>query len=258
MSERFYSSQPITTDLVTLDGPEAHHLIHVMRAAVGDRVILFDGRGAEFQAVVETLRRSDADLRIVQHRDTDRELPFSLVVGVALPKSERQKWLVEKLTELGVAALVPLITERSVAQPAGNALERLRRAVIEAAKQCGRNRLMTIAEPQFWSEWINDDCSLRMADGGLFGKSAIRDPISEIEHPRRLLAHRDGQSLSQVDFMPHAPTQISIGPEGGFTDAEIAEADAAGWQKVSLGPRTLRTETAAIALAAVVTLVMER
>src|SRR6478609_1438469 len=111
MSERFYSPHPITAGCMMLDGPEAHHLLHVMRASVGDEVTLFDDSGAEFKATVETLRRADAELRIIERREIDRELPFELVVGVALPKGDRQKWLVEKLTELGVTALVPLITE---------------------------------------------------------------------------------------------------------------------------------------------------
>src|SRR3954468_10272635 len=144
MSERFFSPRPITAGGMMLDGPEAHHLLHVMRAAVGDEITLFDGSGAEFRATVETVRRTDAELRIVERNEIDRELPFELVVGVALPKGDRQKWLVEKLTELGVSTLIPLITERSVSQPTGNVLERLRRTVIEAAKQCGRNRLMQI------------------------------------------------------------------------------------------------------------------
>ncbi|HEX5471223.1 MAG TPA: RsmE family RNA methyltransferase [Lacipirellulaceae bacterium] len=254
MSERFYSSRPINSDHVTLDGPEAHHLLHVMRAATGDVVTLFDGRGAEFQAVVETLRRSEADLKIIERHNINRELPFPLVIGVALPKGDRQKWLVEKLTELGAAALAPLITERSVAQPSGNVLERLRRAVIEAAKQCGRNRLMMIAEPQLWHQWINDNCESQVSDCGISEQSAVRNPQSEICKPRRLVAHRDGPPSSQIDWTSRVPTQIAVGPEGGFTNAELEAAEAAGWQIVSLGPRTLRTETAAVALAASVTL----
>src|SRR6185369_1356862 len=181
MSERFFSPHPISAGGMMLDGPEAHHLLHVMRASVGDEVTLFDGSGAEFRATVVTLRRADAELRIVERNEIDRELPFALVVGVALPKGDRQKWLVEKLTELGVTTLVPLVTERSVAQPAAAAVDRLRRYVIEAAKQCGRNRLMKIAEPKLWNDWISGDCGSEV-------QSEIRNPKSEIAN-RRLLAH---------------------------------------------------------------------
>jgi 16S rRNA (uracil1498-N3)-methyltransferase len=240
MSERFFSPHPITAGGMMLDGPEAHHLLHVMRAAVGDEVTLFDGTGAEFKATVETLRRADAELRIVERREIDRELPFALVVGVALPKGDRQKWLVEKLTELGVTTLVPLITERCVAQPAAAAVERLRRSVIEAAKQCGRNRLMKIAEPQPWNVWIATGC---------LGSSDSEPPAD-----RRLLAHPSGLPLSGLDLSQPVSTQVTVGPEGGLTDAEVAAATTAGWQSVSLGQRILRVETAAIALAAAVAL----
>ena len=154
--------------------------------------------------------------------------------GIALPKGDRQKWLVEKLTELGVTELVPLVTERSVAQPTDKAAERLDRAVVEAAKQCGRNRLMRIAPPQVWSAWL---------------KSA-----ESPKAPRRLVAHPGGMPLAQLDLREVVATQFAVGPEGGLTDSEIADADAAGWQQVSLGARILRVETAAIALAAAVAL----
>jgi 16S rRNA (uracil1498-N3)-methyltransferase len=232
MSERFFSSQPITADRVTLDGTEAHHLLNVMRAGVGTTVILFDDSGAEFSAVVESLRRGEANLRILDRREIDRELPFPLTVGVALPKGNRQKWLVEKLTELGVTKLVPIITDRSVAEPTRAAIERLERGIVEASKQSGRNRLMRIAKPQAWIDWI-------------------RTEQAELE-VRRLFAHPGGKKFSENDLRILLPTQIAIGPEGGFTDTEVAAAHAARWQSVDLGPRLLRVETAAVALAAAI------
>jgi 16S rRNA (uracil1498-N3)-methyltransferase len=232
MSERFFSSKPITGEHATLDGPEAHHLLNVMRASPGDSVILFDDSGAEFSAVVEQLKRSEAELRITERREINRELIFPLTMGVALPKGDRQKWLVEKLTELGVTTLVPLITERSVAVPSEHALERLRRAVIEAAKQCGRNRLLQISSAQPWKRWLDDTCGL-----------------PNLSQSYRLVAHPSGLPLSEIAPTQSAPFQIAVGPEGGFTDDEIAAATAAGWQTVSLGPRIQRVETAAIAIA---------
>ena len=131
---------------------------------------------------------------------------------------------------------MPLVTERGVAQPTASAAERLTRSVVEAAKQCGRNRLMRVAKPQAWTNG-----SSRVA-----GVERQRAPSD----PRRLLAHPDGHSLSTLDLQSPLPTLIAIGPEGGLTDAEVAAALAAGWQQVSLGARILRVETAAIALAA--------
>lgn len=232
MSDRFFSETPIAGEHATLDGPEAHHLLHVMRASVGDRITLFDDSGAEFVAEIAATRRADVELRILERREVSRELSFELVVGVSLPKGDRQKWLVEKLTELGVTTIVPLVTERGVAQPSSGALDRLRRSVIEAAKQCGRNRLLKIAEPQDWAMYIAEKSS----DSG----------------SRRMVAHFGGTPLSDLSFATATKTHLAIGPEGGFADEEITAAAATGWQIVDLGPRILRVETAAVALAAVV------
>jgi len=233
MSDRFFSAEPITGEQILLEGPEAHHLLHVMRAAVGQRVTLFDDSGAEFAAEVASCGRADVELRIVDRRAVDRELPFALVIGVSLPKGDRQKWLVEKLTELGVKTLVPLITERGVAQPTPAAIGRLERTVVEACKQCGRNRLTRITGPQAWGQWVTESAP-------------------ESEPTRRLLAHPGGTPLAELNCSAPMPTQLAIGPEGGFTDDEVAAAIDAGWQSVDLGPRLLRVETAAIALAAAV------
>jgi 16S rRNA (uracil1498-N3)-methyltransferase len=233
MSDRFYSLRPISGDAAVLEGQEAHHLLHVMRAKVGERVTLFDGSGAEFAAEISKCGRSEVELRVLERRDVDRELSFELVIGVSLPKGDRQKWLVEKLTELGVTEMVPLETARGVAQPTESALERLQRSVVEAAKQCGRNRLMRIAEPQAVGEWglegLTSDC-------------------------RRWIAHPEGAALPSVDIGQPIAMRIAVGPEGGFTEEEVAAAVAAGWQSVALGKRILRVETAAVALSAVVAL----
>jgi 16S rRNA (uracil1498-N3)-methyltransferase len=233
MADRYYCDVPITTDRAELKGPEAHHLLHVIRARVGDRVTLFDGSGCEFPAVVERLGRADVELAVLDRVAVDRELPMELVLAVALPKGERQKWLVEKVVELGVARLVPLVTARGVAQPWGQAVDRLRRGVIEASKQCGRNRLMEIGFPKAWPEFLD---------------ATEQIPCRWLAHPHTAAGtvvgsgggwDRGGKSIT-----------LAVGPEGGFTDEEVAAAVAAGWQTVDLGPRTLRVETAAIALAA--------
>ena len=233
MSERFFVDDPIRGDRATLGGAEAHHLIHVMRAKPGSQVILFDGDGAEFLAEVRTLRRSDVELAVLERREVDRELPLSLVVGVALPKGDRQKWLIEKLTEAGVGRLVPLRTARSVAQPGAEALERLGRGVVEASKQCGRNRLMRLSEPLSWTDFV----------------AAPR------ANSCRLLAHpgprENSSSLLSGANDPEEVT-LAIGPEGGFTDEEVDQAVSLGWRCVDLGPRILRVETAALVLASLV------
>jgi 16S rRNA (uracil1498-N3)-methyltransferase len=146
MSERFFITTQPAGDRAILEGDEARHLTRVLRAKVGDTVSLFDGRGREWPARVASLGRDRVELDTSE--PTIDPLPPSaipLTLAVALPKGERQKWMVEKLTELGAARLVPLETTRGVAEATASAQARLERVVIEACKQCRRNTLMEIA-----------------------------------------------------------------------------------------------------------------
>jgi 16S rRNA (uracil1498-N3)-methyltransferase len=242
MSDRYFVDQPISADRVTLAGAEAHHLIHVMRAAPGLNVTLFDGGGDESQAIVERVGRAEIELTVLSREHVDRELPFELTLAVALPKGERQRWLVEKAVELGTTRIVPLLTRRTVAQPNQQAIERLRRTVVEASKQCGRNRLMQIDPPQTWPDFIADNRD--HASPGAPAATAAKQPC-------RLLAHVGGPDKWDAAGAPGDSVLAAVGPEGGFTDDEAAAAVAAGWQPVGLGPRILRVETAAMLLAAI-------
>jgi 16S rRNA (uracil1498-N3)-methyltransferase len=286
MSDRYFVETPIAGDQAILAGLEAHHLIHVMRAKPGAEVTLFDGSGSQFVARVERVRRAEVELTIISREQIDRELPRPLVLGVTLPKGDRQKWLVEKAVELGTSRIVPLETARSVAKPVEQALERLRRTVIEASKQCGRNRLMEIAEPQRWDEFVKaGGGQLRLlAHPKVVGLAPPFSPLlraacgtmGEGQGVRALSGAEIGQSIPTF-ASPHpnplptnlrsvpgegtvnpstrrsqAGTMLAVGPEGGFTDEEVALAVANGWQLVDLGPRILRIETAALALAAMI------
>jgi 16S rRNA (uracil1498-N3)-methyltransferase len=227
MSQRFFVESPIgDSSTARLVEAETQHLAKVMRAKPGDEVTLFDDSGWEFTAHVSAIGKSAVDLNIVDRRQIDRELPHVLTLAVSLPKGDRQKVLVEKLVELGVTRLIPLDAQRGVAEGTPAALIRLRRQVIEASKQCGRNRLMEIAEPlslpQLIKETSEDEC--------------------------HVLAHPTGRPLSELP--PPTAATVAIGPEGGFTEDEVATAASSGWKIVSLGPRILRIETAALALAA--------
>ncbi len=252
MSDRFFHLALAGRDAVTLDGAEAHHLIHVLRAKPGRAVVLFDGSGWEFRGRVEEVERSTVQVSIVDGAHVDRELPIRLVLGVALPKGERQKWLVEKATELGVAQLVPLVTERGVAQPTSDALKRLERAVIEASKQCGRNRLMEIGEPEKWESFAA--AATRQKTGGK-GQGAGSLTSADSASLVRVFGHPGGTALSSLAaraLRGAREIEVAVGPEGGFTDQEAESAVAAGWLAVDLGKRILRVETAALALVAAV------
>src|SRR5262245_21036213 len=125
MSERFFVEPPISGDRVELRGDEARHSAAAMRAKAGDEVVLFDGSGAEYKARVLSLGKPAVVLEVLERRELSRELARPITLAVALPKGERQKWLVEKATELGVCRIIPLLTERGVAQPTGLAIQRL-------------------------------------------------------------------------------------------------------------------------------------
>jgi len=237
MSNRYFVGAPITSERVTLTGPEAHHLSRVMRAAPGTEVVLFDDGGAEFMAIVEAVRRGEIELSVTERIEADRELSREVVLAVALPKGERQRWLVEKLVELGCRRLVLLSTERGVARPSSSSVERLARTVIEAAKQCGRNRLMEIAGPLEWADYVaaSDANDGRFVAHPASAGGAAAVSTSELaNHPR---------------FAGLDPVHLAIGPEGGFTLDEINTATGAGWELVDFGPRILRVETAAVHLA---------
>lgn len=239
MADRYFVSQPIHGDQATLGGSEAHHLAHVMRARAGTEVVLFDGTGAEFAARVEKVGRQEVVLSVGPRQEIDREPRLRLTLGVALPKGDRQRWLVEKTVELGVARLVPLTTSRGVAQPVANSLVRLERTALEAAKQCGRNRLLEIAPPQGWRDFVT-------APPATARRWVAHPPAAA---PAGTPPAADLRELVRQDDLS-AEIWLAVGPEGGLTDEEVNESARAGWQTVGLGPRILRVETAAIALAA--------
>jgi 16S rRNA (uracil1498-N3)-methyltransferase len=229
MSERFFIAAPPAGNHAVLEGDEARHLTRVLRAKVGDAVVLFDGKGRQWQARVASLGRDRVELDASEPQTDAPPHGIPLTLAVALPKGDRQKWMVEKLTELGAARLMPLETTRGVAEATASAQARLERVVIEACKQCGRNTLMEIAA------------------GRPLDRLLAEVPAGACV----VIAHPGGRSLDAAAVPAEATEIIAlVGPEGGFTDEEVCISDRAGVIRISLGPHILRVETAAIALAA--------
>lgn len=228
MSERFFITAAPQGGRAVLVGDEARHLVRVLRARVGDAVSVFDGSGQEWPARVASLGRDEVALDVGTPPPAAPLPARPLTLAVALPKGERQKWLVEKLTELGVTRLVPLATARGVAEATPAAVERLARGVIEACKQCGRNTLMEIAAPR-----------------------SIPMLLAGAEASLIIVADPGGTPLETVRSPTAAGEVLAlVGPEGGFAPEELAAAVGAGAVRAGLGPHILRVETAAIALAA--------
>jgi 16S rRNA (uracil1498-N3)-methyltransferase len=228
MANRFYINCPLTPGLVTVQGPEAHHLATVCRFRPGGQVCLFNGDGHEYPATVVSVARRSVTLDILAVETQLREADSRIEVAAPVPKGDRAQFLLEKLTELGVSTFIPLRTQQSVVHPRETKLDRLQRYVIEASKQCGRNVLLQVGPLTDWSEYCRR--------GNLPGV--------------RIVAHPSGANRCWPES---GDVALAVGPEAGFTDEEIALAQAHEWQVVSLGPRILRIETAAMVLAACAT-----
>jgi 16S rRNA (uracil1498-N3)-methyltransferase len=225
VAERFFCPDPPRDGRIRLEGEESRHLSRVRRLGPGDVVEVFDGDGFATRAEVTEAGKGWVELVAVGDPLQDREAACLLTLATAVPKGERFDWLVEKATELGVDRLVPIVTDRSVVDPRGAKLDRLRRVIVEASKQCGRNRLMTLDRPLPWPLWLAEASTIAP----------------------RLIAHPGGVSPPSWPKAQHGRrTALAVGPEGGFTEAEVEAARSAGWHVISLGPTLLRIETAGL------------
>lgn len=217
---------------VQLDGPEAHHLAHVLRLTAGQEVELFNGQGRSAAALISQVQKKAVQLELQSVRECIRSGP-QLTLAVAVPKGDRFDWLVEKSVELGVARLVPLITSRSIVDPRDSKLDRLRQTVVAACKQSRQDFLMELAAPISWREYVAQ--------------------ISAGE--KHWIAHPGGTPIGGLlSKLESKPITIAIGPEGGFSDEEVAAVVAAGASHVALGELILRVETAALVAATLIRL----
>lgn len=220
------------TDRLTLEGAEAHHAQDVLRLAKGDRVTAFNGRGEEATAEIAGVAKGRIDLRVLSSAKT-APLSCALTLGQAIPKGKNMDLIVEKATELGAAAIQPLLSDRTVAQyeagEAGRKAEKWQRVAIEASKQCGQNWVPTVHAPVSPKEFFHAQQR--------FDLMLIASLQPDAQPLKRVLA----------EFAkPPASVLVLVGPEGDFTPAEVALAKSHGCRPITLGPIILRTETAAI------------
>lgn len=213
-----------------LEAGPAAHIARVLRMDEGDPLVLFDGRGGEYTATVMQLGRHSVTVRTQARREGLPESPLHIHLGIAVSRGERMDWVVQKATELGVATISPLLSERTGvklnAQRAEKKQRHWQQVAVSACEQCGRCTLPGIQAPATLPAWLN------AADA-----------------PCRLLLHPDAGRVAQGD----SPGRVAllVGPEGGFSQAEVDLALAAGFSGLQLGPRILRTETAPLAAIAV-------
>lgn len=236
---RVYVETPLASgSVVQLPSDTASHLAKVLRARAGDELILFNGDGREFNGAIETVRGSRVSASVGDSRPVDRESPLGITLVQCVPRGDRMDFIVQKATELGVSRIVPVLSQRSVVRldksQAESKAVHWRAVSISACEQCGRNRLPAIEAAQPLLNYLGDS-----SPGA--GLRLVFEPESML-HADTAAQNNGGPSDSVVES-----AEIAIGPEGGFAPEELEAFRVAGFSQVGLGPRILRTETAAIA-----------
>jgi 16S rRNA (uracil1498-N3)-methyltransferase len=211
-----------------IGGSAANHIARVLRLREGDSLTLFDGCGGEYAARITGFRKDSVQVDVQDHRAIERESALDLTLAQGISRGERMDWVMQKATELGVRRIVPMFTERSVVRLDDRQSERKlahwRAIALAACEQCGRNRVPLIETPARFFD------VLRAIDAS--GARLLLSPTA---------------SMRVRDLPRPSKVTLLIGPEGGLADHEEDAALKAGFSSVQLGPRILRTETAAIA-----------
>jgi 16S rRNA (uracil1498-N3)-methyltransferase len=243
---RFFCPAALATgSLLDLPAGAARH-VQVLRLQPGDAITLFNGGpgwhgesapGGEFDATITQMGRSDVQVQVGAHHATEREAGRAVHLAVGMPANDRMDWLVEKATELGVASIQPLMTERSVLRLAGERADKKvahwQSVAVAACEQCGGNRVPTIHPVQTLAQWI---------------KAGLSSEANSSTQPSRLLLSLREGSRALRPLATDLPDALFLsGPEGGLSPAEEEVAIAGGFAPVSLGARVLRAETAALA-----------
>lgn len=228
---RGFIDQPLVIgSTIELPGDTRHYFYTVLRLKDGASVLLFNGQGGEYLAALDSSGRVK-HARIVEHRTQEVEAPIKVHLIQALAKGEKLDWIMQKATELGVAAITPIATTRCDVRLAPDRINRKhehwQQVVVNACAQCGRNRVPAIYTPVSLDDWINENDA----------DNATRIVLTPNHHPLPL-----GALATPTDWI-----FLVVGPEGGLTESEIDQLHAAGYIPITLGPRILRTETAACA-----------
>ena len=236
---RFYAPpDSISREVALLSREESHHLTRVLRLKPGDEVFVFDGCGREYRCEFLKVEQARAKLLVVDQLADVVESPHSVRLGQALAKGEKFDFIVQKATELGVSSIVPLITDHADVKLAEvrseKKLERWRRISLEALKQCGRRTLVDIEPPIAVGKFLERPA--RDIDGPTASSVIVFSEKGGLLIADALRGMTSGSRLTAL-----------IGPEGGWSEDEFSLFAATGVRAVTLGPRTLRTETAAIA-----------
>lgn len=227
---RFYLPDTLTTDtLITLPDASAHHAARVLRLTVGDAVTLFNGRGGEWAGNIHHIGKRAVEVHVAAWQDVERETPLRITLAQGVSSGERMDYTLQKAVELGVHAIQPVACARSMVKLSGERADKRRshwqNLVIAACEQCGRNRVPEVSDIAPLPVWLA--------------------PLTTA--PLKLMFAPDAQHTLHTLPRPGGDVTILAGPEGGFAADEYSAALTAGFIPIRLGPRVLRTETAALA-----------
>ena len=229
MTPRFYLDAALRAgSTCALSEEAAHHALHVLRLREGDEVTLFNGRGGEYGSRISSLTKKSVSIDILSHREVERESPLHVALIQGVSSGDRMDFTIRKAVELGVAEVRPVLAAASVARPKGERAagrrEHWQRIAISACEQCGRNRIPEVA-------------ALRV----------LEESLSNLPSLKILLSPRAELRFSEISRKVEGEVALAAGPEAGFSDAEEALLARGGFVPAKLGPRVLRTETAALA-----------
>lgn len=225
---RVYVDRPLTTNSeVSLPPSAAHHVARVLRLKPEQPLILFNGRGGQYRAVIDKVNHRTVQVRIGEHENIERESPLRITLVQGVSRGKHMDYTLQKAVELGVAAIVPVLSEqgqvRLAAGRAASKQDHWRGIVISACEQCGRNRVPELQPPLAFADWLSQSGNTM---------------------PRLLLDPLAGRHLRELPA-PAGQLLLISGPEGGFSTDEREQVLAVGCIGIGLGPRVLRTETAA-------------
>ena len=232
MSRFFVPREFIKADSIYITGPEAHHILDVMRLKISDEVVVFDGTGREYTGIVKAADRKSLEVQIKSARESSVGIGPLITLIQAIPKKTKMDYIAEKATELGVSRIIPVTTERTIPEwndaKKANVVQRWQKLAQEASKQCGRPDIPEVSPIMEFKEAITAAvCDLKLiavlSDKAIKLKDALKDSGG-------------------------AKIAVAIGPEGDFTPEEAEDALKAGFRIVSLGPRVLKSDTAGLAV----------
>ncbi|GJM05895.1 MAG: ribosomal RNA small subunit methyltransferase E [marine bacterium B5-7] len=225
---RLFIDIPLTTgEIIKLPRDKAHHISHVLRMRIGDAIKLINDSGEDYQSKIIEISKKSAQIEIGESIRVTNESPLTINLCLAVARGQHMDFSIQKAVELGVKNIIPVISRFSNVKieddRVHNKLAHWQNIIISATEQCGRSHLTQIQKPVSFTEWLNLDAS-----------------------KTRLILHPESQQSMLKINLPTNELTLMIGPEGGFSDDEVEQAQGSGCVPISLGPRILRTETAVV------------